>query len=214
LLFGAFCAVAASPAAAAPDGRDGAALALLDTAKQELSAGRPEQAAALIERALRIDPRNPTLWHYLSLARLELGDSAQAEAMAAKSRSLTAPEPPRARTAREMAGDLWTSARAMVTPDEEFAALPSRNGFDTARPARQSSASGAADRGRRDRVETRTECRRVWVLDPRARGPSSFVTCDEVQRSASSDSSAASRLAANERRYYRRYESDEPRRQR
>jgi hypothetical protein len=74
--------------AAASRGRNPAVLALLDTAERELSAGRPERAAALLERALAIEPRNPTAWHYLGLANLELGNSAQAEAMAAKSRSL------------------------------------------------------------------------------------------------------------------------------
>jgi hypothetical protein len=78
--------------AATSRGQNPAVLALLETAERELGAGRPEQASALLERALRIEPRNPTVWHYLSLSRFELGHTTQAEAMAAKSRSLVAGE--------------------------------------------------------------------------------------------------------------------------
>ena len=74
-------------------GQNPAVLALLEAAERELGAGQPERASALLERALRIEPRNPTVWHYLGLASLELGNTAQADAMAAKSRSLVAGEP-------------------------------------------------------------------------------------------------------------------------
>lgn len=96
--------------AAAARGQNPAVLALLDKAEGELGAGRPEQAAALLEQALRIEPRNPTAWHFLGLANLELGNSAQAEAMAAKSRSL-------------VAGDEGTrdwASRTLVEPARSF----------------------------------------------------------------------------------------------
>ena len=76
--------------AATARGQNPVVLALLESAERELGAGRPEQASTLLERALRIEPRNPTVWHYLSLAHVELGNTPQAEAMAAKSRSLVA----------------------------------------------------------------------------------------------------------------------------
>jgi hypothetical protein len=104
LLLGTLGTLATSPAAAlerpgdelrtlratTSRGQNPAVLALLDSAVGELAAGRPEQASALLERALRIEPRNPTAWHYLGVANLELGKPTQAEAMAAKSRSLVA----------------------------------------------------------------------------------------------------------------------------
>jgi hypothetical protein len=96
--------------AAASRGQNPAVLALLDAAQRELGAGRPEQAATLLERALAIEPRNPTAWHYLGLANLELGNSAQAEAMAAKSRSLVAGD--------EGLRD-WT-ARTVIEPVRSF----------------------------------------------------------------------------------------------
>ncbi|MGB5082688.1 MAG: tetratricopeptide repeat protein, partial [Burkholderiales bacterium] len=48
-------------------------------------AGRPANAAASIERALRIEPRNPRLWQALARVRLQQGDSLQAENFAARS---------------------------------------------------------------------------------------------------------------------------------
>ena len=104
LLVGAFCTVVAAPTAALErlsdevrvagrplslSGRGNeAVVALLEEAEREIGAGRPEQAAVLLERALRIEPRNPTVWHYLGLARLDSGDYAQAETMASRSYSL------------------------------------------------------------------------------------------------------------------------------
>jgi hypothetical protein len=168
-------------------GRNAAALSLLETAKQDLSAGRAEQAAVKIERALRIDPQNPTLWHYLGLARRELGDTTQAEVMAAKSRSLTAPEPAPERTFRQVAGEVWSSARSFGGwyDDRPETARPETARPETPRPA-----------------TPRDECRviagnRAWT-----------VACDDVERyfSSSGNSSTvrSSRAAAALERYYRR----------
>lgn len=45
-------------------------------------------AAASLERALRIEPRNPVLWNRLAGVRLQQGQYRQAEQLAAKSNSL------------------------------------------------------------------------------------------------------------------------------
>jgi tetratricopeptide (TPR) repeat protein len=82
---------AAQEIPAASRGGNSAVIALLEAAEQKLNAGQADQASLLLERALRIEPRNPAVWHYLGLARLAQGDQAQAEAMAAKSRSLAPP---------------------------------------------------------------------------------------------------------------------------
>jgi Tfp pilus assembly protein PilF len=63
---------------------------LVEKAQYAQRAGHPEQAAASVERALRIDPYNPSLWHQLAIIRLKQGDAAQAQVMAAKSNSLAA----------------------------------------------------------------------------------------------------------------------------
>lgn len=65
-----------------------AVLALLEDADRELRAGRPEQASVALERALRIEPSNPTVWHYLGLAHLDVGDHARAQVMASRSDNL------------------------------------------------------------------------------------------------------------------------------
>jgi len=60
---------------------------LLDGARADTAAGRLANAAATLERALRIEPRNPRLWQELARVRLKQGDYAQAESTAARSNS-------------------------------------------------------------------------------------------------------------------------------
>src|SRR4249919_575714 len=60
---------------------------LMDGARTDYSAGRLANAAASLERALRIEPRNPRLWQELSRVRLSQRDYVQAESCAARSNS-------------------------------------------------------------------------------------------------------------------------------
>lgn len=60
-------------------------LAKVDT--QQIG-GHWEQAAALLERALRIEPRNAHLWHRLAQVRLQQERYAQAASLARKSNVL------------------------------------------------------------------------------------------------------------------------------
>lgn len=69
---------------------NGAVVALAQTARQDMSAGRLGAAAANIERALRIEPRNPTLWHELARVNLHQGRAAQAAQLARKSNTFAA----------------------------------------------------------------------------------------------------------------------------
>jgi len=61
---------------------------LLNKAHDEVAAGRMEAAGANLERALRIEPRNPVLWQELAQVRLDQRQYRQAENLAAKSNSL------------------------------------------------------------------------------------------------------------------------------
>lgn len=63
-------------------------VALVDTADAERQAGRLERAAAVLERALRIEPRNAVIWHRLAQIRLEQNEFRQASSLAAKSNAL------------------------------------------------------------------------------------------------------------------------------
>jgi len=60
---------------------------LMESARADAASGKLVQAAASLERALRIEPRNPRLWHELALVRLRQGDTAQAANLAARSNS-------------------------------------------------------------------------------------------------------------------------------
>jgi tetratricopeptide (TPR) repeat protein len=63
---------------------------LLNTASEQSRAGRHDTAAASLERALQIEPRNAWLWHRLARARFAQGELEQAEQLAAKSNSFAA----------------------------------------------------------------------------------------------------------------------------
>jgi hypothetical protein len=76
-----------------------ASQALLTQSRDHQAAGRYAQAAASIERALRIEPRQPVLWLELGNIRLKEADYAQAESMGRKALSLAS-------------GDAWVRAEA------------------------------------------------------------------------------------------------------
>ena len=77
----------------APARESAVVLALLANAREAREAGQYGRAAAALERALKVEPRNPRLWHRLALVRFRQGRHAEAEALAHRSRSLTGDDP-------------------------------------------------------------------------------------------------------------------------
>ena len=73
---------------------------LLDSAGRHANAGELDKAAAALERALRIDPRNAGVWHDLGQVRYHQAEYQQAEALAKRSNSLAADN-------RELRGRNW-----------------------------------------------------------------------------------------------------------
>lgn len=71
-----------------PEKSGPAVVALLDDADRNTAAGKRERAVASLERALRIEPKNPLPWHKLSRVRLEEKNWTQALALAKKSNVL------------------------------------------------------------------------------------------------------------------------------
>jgi predicted Zn-dependent protease len=67
-----------------------AVVALLGQAENQANSGDLDAAAASLERAIRIEPRNPLLWYHLATVRLAQQQAAQAEQLAVKSNSLAA----------------------------------------------------------------------------------------------------------------------------
>ena len=65
-----------------------ASSALLQQSRSQQRAGDTNLAAATIERAIRIDPRNPWLWLELGQLQLSNGDYSQAESLGRKAMSL------------------------------------------------------------------------------------------------------------------------------
>ncbi|HWI97407.1 MAG TPA: tetratricopeptide repeat protein [Burkholderiales bacterium] len=59
----------------------------MESARADVAAGKLSTAAASIERALRIEPRNPRLWQELARVRLQQGQHVQAEEVAKRSSS-------------------------------------------------------------------------------------------------------------------------------
>ncbi|MDZ7736098.1 MAG: tetratricopeptide repeat protein [Gammaproteobacteria bacterium] len=98
--------VQAPPEPAEQPQASSAVVALLETAREQAAAGDDEQAAAHLERALRIEPKNPWLWHRLGVLRLQQGDYQAAIDLANKSNALAAGN------RRLMAGNWELLARA------------------------------------------------------------------------------------------------------
>jgi tetratricopeptide (TPR) repeat protein len=76
-----------------PSGPAGAAATLLDRGRAERASGHYAEAAASIERALRIAPNEPELWLELGEIRLAAGEPEQARTLARKALSLSAGDP-------------------------------------------------------------------------------------------------------------------------
>lgn len=234
LSFGAFCAVAGA-SMAAPErpgdalqagnaferasttgsGESAAVAALLDSVDQELAAERPQQAVALLERALRIEPRNPALWHYLGLANLALGNNAQAEAMAAKSRSLAGGNRTlRTRNDQLMAAALRAQGKPVLPASRVVPSVASRTSVNE---AFQPAATYAGARGvyeQPNRVEQRRSSLSAARREPpRLRAPSVAPPARE-QRLAERDRRERARAVTPrsapraERRSARRYGSN------
>jgi Tfp pilus assembly protein PilF len=70
-----------------PVSENSAVVGLANTARVDTDAGNYPNAVASLERALRIEPKNPHLWQELARVRLKQGDYAQAENLAARSNS-------------------------------------------------------------------------------------------------------------------------------
>lgn len=72
-----------------PDSRTSkTVLTLLDNARSAAKAGQLHTAESQLERALRIEPRNAVLWHYMAKLRLHQNRINEATGLAAKSNSL------------------------------------------------------------------------------------------------------------------------------
>jgi Flp pilus assembly protein TadD len=88
----------------APDGEDTgtsameqaitpASRSLLQSSRDQSASGNYVQAAASLERAIRIEPMQPLLWLELGRVRLLEGDYEQAEQLGRKARTLSAGDP-------------------------------------------------------------------------------------------------------------------------
>jgi hypothetical protein len=73
---------------APPPVRNPAVVALLQSAGQKSDDGRLDEAAATLERALRIDPKDAEIWARLADVRLRQGQNRQAEALGLKAAGL------------------------------------------------------------------------------------------------------------------------------
>jgi len=68
-----------------PVSENPAVLTLVEQARAEAAENKIKSAVATIERAQRLEPRNPWLWQELARLHLAQGDHAQAESLAARS---------------------------------------------------------------------------------------------------------------------------------
>jgi tetratricopeptide (TPR) repeat protein len=74
----------APPQEARPVSDNSAVVALSEAARNDAAGGKLDAAVASLERALRIEPRNPALWQALAKLRLDQGQYQLAEGLAAR----------------------------------------------------------------------------------------------------------------------------------
>lgn len=67
-----------------------AVVELSTRAREALEENRPDTAAQLLERAIRIEPQNGALWHELARVRFQQGNFEQARQLATRSNALLA----------------------------------------------------------------------------------------------------------------------------
>lgn len=108
--------------------RQPAAVALADEASRLRREGETGRAAAALERALRIAPEDPLLWHDLASARLQEKRPEQAEQTARKSNQLATGD----RELQARNWDLIAAARRMAGNEKS-----AREAQDRARELRQ-----------------------------------------------------------------------------
>lgn len=101
--------------------------ALVLAAKQDTDSGNPEAAGAALERAIRIEPRNATLYYKLALARLNQSQPRLAEDLAKKAALLASDD-------RELKKHSWlliAKARELLSnPEGAKAARKKADSFD------------------------------------------------------------------------------------
>jgi len=83
-----------------------AVLALLSKSRQASKKGELSTAESHLERALRIEPRNPTLWLYMAKLRLYAAKSKEAISLAKKALALSSSLPTRD-SRRSLQADCW-----------------------------------------------------------------------------------------------------------
>jgi tetratricopeptide (TPR) repeat protein len=88
-----------------------AAHALLSQAQAQQADGDALGAASTLERAVRIEPRNPTLWTELARLRLATGEAPQAESLARKAVALSSGNPRAASEAWRVVADSLKAQR-------------------------------------------------------------------------------------------------------
>lgn len=71
----------------------GPAAALYAEAEKALQAGRPAESEMLLERALRIEPRNPYYWHTMAQVKYRQGQYRETVQFCLKSDSLARKQP-------------------------------------------------------------------------------------------------------------------------
>jgi Tfp pilus assembly protein PilF len=98
---------------------------LLNQARTATQQGQLQRAEVLLERTVRIEPRNPTLWNYLAKLRLHQGRIQEAMGLAAKSNALAAANDDKLKAdnwriiahARYQNGDVYGAKEAQLKAD-------------------------------------------------------------------------------------------------
>ncbi len=92
---------------APPAKTTGPAASLIEAGRKQLAAGQTDQAETTLERAIRIDPRNPLVWHTMAQVQYNQDNFAKAVQFCLKANTLLPPTSSLRRANWELLADAY-----------------------------------------------------------------------------------------------------------
>lgn len=110
-----------------PTKATGPAASLIETGRKQLAAGHPDQAETTLERAIRIDPRNPVVWHTMAQVQYDQGNFAKVVQFCLKTNTLLPQASPLRRANWQLLADAYQQLGETAKAQEAMAQAATDN---------------------------------------------------------------------------------------